>query len=374
MAQAQQTGSRVRQAKAVAEALARICSDDILELILPRLKSHPRYLRHPVFPFIYAAVAHAAARQLSVSLEIFKHCGKDLFAGSLAKYLDAAKSLEAKQPLWGNPNAVQVWSRTLFCRRQVARVVKAVDSFTKLSEHKTPGPNVRIIDIGVGDGLLISRIVNRLSESHRLQHIELVLIDQTEAILDLACQNCRQHVRVPTNISRVCGSLETLSTRELGGGDGKSAWFVNVASCLHHLQRDAKVASLKRLSSISPSCFLTELEGNHDLPGSGAPELVWSVAQFYGALIEDLMRSEVTEEEKRVCINQFLMPEAILILGSDYPGRGNYHTSFDDWKVITKAASCDIRRSMIGTIQPGGPRSMTAWVTPRCGCQERSNC
>ena len=109
------------------------------------------------------------------------------------------------------------------------------------------------------------------------------------------------------------------------------AWFVNAAAVLHHVAKRDKASTLAKLSGFGRMCVITELAGNHDIPDSHSPSLIYSVWQFYGPIAQELAQCDLPFHERERCINEFIMPEAVTLLAASREERQNYHTTLNEW-------------------------------------------
>jgi hypothetical protein len=87
---------------------------------------------------------------------------------------------------------------------------------------------------------------------------------------------------------------------------------------------EIKVPTMKIIANRSKYCLISEANYNHDLPEKDTPELMYSVTESYGLIIQDVLNSTASQSDKKLCINNFLLTEAINILTKDRQDRVDY--------------------------------------------------
>lgn len=135
-------------------------------------------------------------------------------------------------------------------------------------------------------------------------------------------------------------------------------WLATSASCLHHLSSGEKLKVLRTIRGFSNELFLEELEANHDLPQKDSLELIWSVHKFYSSLIDSVNKASLSKTQKRSCIFDFLLAEAIAILMNPKPLRGNFHTLQDEWCRICREAGFHVAKTNSTKLDRNGLRTL----------------
>jgi hypothetical protein len=231
-----------------------------------------------------------------------------------------------------------------------------------MREGRPPSRHPTIIDIGTGNGVLLCKLVNALAQVHELQAVNLILLDSSQAMLLAAKERCAAELCIQHQLTLVCKRVQELTPGEMRGLRALHPWFVFAAATLHHLPRNAKLRTFTDWTSVSPNFFLAELEADHDLAATNSERLFRSVSSFYGHLIEQVRQSQFSPSDSAACIDNFLFSEAIHILCSNYPLRGDYHTLMHDWGNLAIESGFQVHAHLRNQIVTSGPASFLLWL------------
>lgn len=305
------------------------------------------------FPYAYVGMRLAKCAQSPMEMDqamtfLELDTSENPFSRILADYLKKYGSMEPRTTVFGSANPYDAWEKTHFCQRHLRGITEAIVSFSQT--HPPPSLSPTVVDIGPGNGILLARFINALATTHALERVHLVLIDQSEGMLQRSADHCRTHVRIPHEITAIHGRLEDLTAVQRQYiAHHCPIWFAHAAAALHHMPWEDKIRSLRMLSALTRHCLLFESEGNHDLPEADSPELFYSVRGFYGYLFHDVIASPITAEEQRICLEDFLLAESLVILRSErrsgpaeHKGRVDYHTSMQHWMALATQAGYQV--------------------------------
>ncbi len=294
------------------------------------------------FPFVYAGVLLANHKRFNEAMRLISLVSGNAFANVLTNYYANKKYLSPPSPLFRSAKPFEAWTQTHISRLEMKSTIEAFWEFAladgRLSERKP----FAILDVGTGNGILLSHLVNRLARSLQLTAARLFLLDSSTEMLRVATRNCRRLIAIPIKISTIHSRIESLDRTQISALKDERLSFTIAASCLHHLPKKAKVAALTMIRTISPVLLLEELEANHDLPEINSPDLIWSVQHFYNSLITSVQKSRLTASKKQMCINDFLLTEVIGIIANPKNARGNYHALLDQWTDIVCASGFQV--------------------------------
>jgi SAM-dependent methyltransferase len=217
----------------------------------------------------------------------------------------------------------------------VPAIRSARASFIRQCGESLPGCTgpFRVVDIGCGDGSLLVELLCHLLETNRIREIgEILLVDASPAMIALARKTVAARFP-PSVIKTVTGKIQDVASSLDGHFD-----LAVMSLCYHHMPREAKVRHLRELKSKADCFVLFELDGNHDLPERDSPELVFSVYQTYGRLIDAAFAHDAPVELANACVDRFLMVEAVSILTQPRGVRTDYHMLRPQWhEVFTDA-------------------------------------
>ena len=236
--------------------------------------------------------------------------------------------------------------------------------------YQNPPPQLTktptIIDIGPGNGVLIAEIIKEMLPIYVFDQINLILIDQSSEMLKAATKHCQDNIPVSLNSMPICAPIEAINKEQLAAIQEKhSLWFINAAASLHHLPRETKLATLKNLQTLDVPCLITEGQGNHDKPEKNSPELIYSVTEFYGFFIQDIFNCNVSEEEKKICLYNLALTEAINILKNDRQHRGDYQALIPEWQEIAEQAGFKQIKTTATVSLPNSPLLFTMEIDPK---------
>lgn len=207
-------------------------------------------------------------------------------------------------------------------------LVESRNSFLGFCEDSLPrwGHSVKVMDIGCGDGSFISMIIHRLLESEQILGVgELLLLDPSPRMLETAFDRIRAEFS-DVRINAVLGSLESRSA-ELPGGFDLAVCSLSV----HHMPYELKTVHIGRLCSKVGHLLILEMEANHDTPDFLSPELGYSVFQWLGHSLSQIMESSTTPTVKMSCADLFIMTKAVSLLTEPRGQRTEYHMLREQW-------------------------------------------
>lgn len=144
-----------------------------------------------------------------------------------------------------------------------------------------------ILDIGTGNGVQITHMINRLAKDGIVRRLRLILLDQFDTMLEAAKEYIQKNSIIPVDIECIVSKIQYISETNLNQIlKHKPIWFVNAAASIHHMPDTEKLSVLKMFKEISDLCLLSEFHANHDLTEDDSPELFYSVTEFYGYYVK----------------------------------------------------------------------------------------
>jgi hypothetical protein len=287
------------------------------------------------FPLMYAGILLAAQNRIADAIAVLKLCPDRTFSNVLADYLSQTKAFIPAATAFQETTPYDVWTQTDLYATQMAGTLEAIAAFARRIPPPAANSRPTIIDIGPGNGTLLVEIVKQLLALYPLESIHLILIEQSPGMLAAAQKYCQESLPIPVTFTPICCRIQEISTQQLALIEQhQPIWFMNASLSLHHMPKEIKVPTMEMLARLSTYCLISDANYNHDLPEKDTPELVYSVTESYGFVIQDVLNSRASETGQKLCINDFLLTEAINILKNDRAERGDYHTLIGEWQEI----------------------------------------
>jgi hypothetical protein len=317
------------------------------------------------FPLTYAGILLATRDRISDSIQVLKLCPDRTFSTVLADYLSETQAFIPAATAFQETTPYDVWTQTDLYGSQMAGTLEAIAAFAR--RNPPPGDNYcpTIIDIGPGNGTLLVEIIEQLLAIYPLESIHLVLIEQSPGMLAAAQAYCQKSLPIPITFTPICCRIQEIAAQQLTAiQKHQPIWFINASLSLHHMPKEIKVPTMKMLTSLSTYCLISDAHYNHDLPEQGTPELVYSVTENYGFVIKDVLNSHASDPDKKLCINNFLLTEAINILKNDRQERGDYHTMIAEWEEIADRGQWRVIKTTSTVSLPERPFTFTMELQP----------
>ncbi|WP_041548043.1 SAM-dependent methyltransferase [Chamaesiphon minutus] len=314
-----------------------------LDKIIELCKTISHQVKDRQFPLTYAGILLASAHRISEAISVLKLGVDRTFNQVLADYLIETQAFAPAATAFAETTPYDVWTQTDLYQSQMSGTLKAIANFAR----RTPPPAVNyhptIIDIGPGNGTLLIEIIKQLLALYPIESIHLILIEQSPEMLAAAQKYCQASLIIPITFTPICCRIQEIEPHQWAIiKEQQPIWFVNASLSLHHMPKEIKVPTMAMLANLSTYCLLSDAHYNHDLPEKDTPELIYSVTENYGFVIKDVLKSLASETDKKLCINNFLLTEAINIIKNDRPERGDYHTLIGEWQEIANRGQWEV--------------------------------
>lgn len=291
------------------------------------------------FAYTYAACLLASRDLIDDAIKMFNKNSEDTFCKIMSDYLKETASFKLADKVFESADPYNIYTQTDFFRKHQSGALKHIYKFAQQNPPpKSKGP-VTILDIGVGNGVFITKIVNEIIPLYGIKSIRLIIVDQSNDMLRLSKEYCKENIKIPTEVFTICCKIQEITKDQIEIIQNKKPiWFTNTGLSIHHMPWEVKIPMLKQLRELSSNLVLTEVNWNHDLPASNSPELFYSVAKSYGVFSESILHLPISEERRKRCLNNFPIAEAINIIKQDRAHRIDYHTTIEEWKRIAEEA------------------------------------
>jgi SAM-dependent methyltransferase len=295
------------------------------------------------FPLTYAGILLASKARISDSIRVLKLCPARTFNAVLADYLEETQAFIPAAQVFHETAPYDVWTQTDLYKSQMAGTLDALAAFAQRTPPPPSNTYPTILDIGPGNGVLLVEIIKRLSLLYHLEGIHLILIEQSPKMLAAAQKYCQESLTFPLEFTPISCPIQKITPRQLARLEKpQQIWFINASLSLHHLSREMKIPTMKKLVNLSPHFLISEANYNHDCPQKDTPELIYSVTENYGLVMQDILKSSASKTQQKLCINNFLLTEAINILKNEREHRGDYHALIPEWQEIAKQGGWNV--------------------------------
>ncbi|MCP4176962.1 MAG: methyltransferase domain-containing protein [bacterium] len=291
------------------------------------------------FPYIYSATLCAAEGFITKANSLYDLCPDDnTFVKVFRTYLNENDSLTPKVKVFEDNTPYTAWNKSNFGMKYIENTVNNVADFF-LKTFGCDKKNLTILDIGTGNGILLTKIVNNIISKTTVNNINLILLDMSENMLQTARKYCMNNIKGNVTITELCCKIDKISNKDITIiKECEHIDFIICATTIHHFPCKEKIEVLKFLRSFSKYCIISEVNFNHDLPEKYSPELIYAVSKNMNILFSDILNSDLTDIEKKKATEQFLLTESINIVTKEKSKRIDYHTKIRNWKYIVEEA------------------------------------
>jgi len=207
-------------------------------------------------------------------------------------------------------------------------IKKSRENFLLHCSHSVPRfkKPFRFMDIGCGDGSLTVDFLKNLREFGLIGDIEeILLIDSSAGMLIVAEDIVRENF--PDSEIRIVNQrFEDYSSKI----DRKYDLALS-SLAYHHMPYEKKLINLKILRNFIEYFVLFELSANNDTPQLNSPEMLCSLYQSYGKLIDFVFSNDAPIELAEICVDNFIMVELVSFLTEVRGLRSDYHMLRVQW-------------------------------------------
>lgn len=295
------------------------------------------------FAFTYAGVLLATKDRIESAIKLFELCPENAFDSVLREYLLETKSFTPAAIAFQDTLPYDVWTQTDFYKSYMMATLETVKDFAKINPPPETSKIPTIVDVGPGNGVLITEIINQLVSIYNIKNLQLVLIDKSLSMLEASEKYVQEHVPIPISFTKISCKLQEITEEQLAVIREKPPiWFINMAASVHHMPWEDKLPMLKTVRSLSNNCLLIEFPANHDRPEKNTPELVYSVSEHYRFYIQDVLNCPAPETDKKICLYNFILTEGITILSQERANRIDYHATIPEWQELAEQAGFQV--------------------------------
>jgi hypothetical protein len=295
--------------------------------------------------YIFAAVIDAnrnplRSEHLSRARKLLAQAEDHPFAHFLSRYLLEKGVFAPTASAFESTVPYDVWVATNFYRTYRTNTLGALQKFLKANPPPNDGVTPVICDIGPGNGILLNDILGELFRIYQMPCVKIVLVEMSQNMLEATVKQLTSRWGERLQCSTILGKIQDISAEKLQNETTKDGfWFIMGSASLHHLPRHLKREVLQSLATITPRLVVTDFVANHDLPEMNSPELIYSVSNFYGYILDDVWKTpSESASRKWQAICDFFLTEAIHMLTKPRLERIDYHASLELWHDVAHDA------------------------------------
>ena len=284
------------------------------------------------FPYIYAADLLANRRRLLEAISFLERCESNTFASKLCQYLKECGVFAPRAVTFADSRPYDIYTRTGLYKEYLAGAKAAIMAFVDKNPQPVSSSRFSILDIGTGNGVFITEIINCIAAKNGACRCKLIVLDQSQAMHAAAEEYIKLHAKLDVETVHIYSKIQDIAPELLPALLGEEPiWFINAGLSVHHMPDTVKINMLKNLSVVAEHFLLTDMSGNHDLPEKDSPELVYSIVCTYDRYFKAVVGADLTEADKQLCIYDFWLAEALTMLSCERPQRIDYHATIKQW-------------------------------------------
>jgi SAM-dependent methyltransferase len=277
------------------------------------------------FMCFYCGVQEYKKRKINESLFFFNQSSKSVICENFSEFIESNHIYNENF----YDESIDLWSKTNLAKNETKFIV---DSYINMLFDRQEKIHT-FVDIGCGNGMLTSKIIDVLLQYAGNQKFNVVIIDKNQAMLDLAEKRIKGSVNL--NIKTICSRLEDIDLDVLNLYLKNS--ILNLSSIFHEVKTKDKELFLDKYRKYFDTIIISELASDHDIVQNSSLKLSKSVYDFYSGLLYDTyFLSDITPKEAKIYSLYYLIPVALGILSNAYGDRVNYHLSKDKWLSIIR--------------------------------------
>lgn len=251
-------------------------------------------------------------------------CIENTMCGYIKSYMTRNGGLVTSSQPFGDPTAYLPFT-------EVSPIKAGKEVFISEMIRSLPDFNreVRLLDIGCGDGSLTRHIIASLLRRGLVLGISDIDLVEPSAPM-LSCAASDLSVLYP---DMKINSHEVLIQEAFTHLSPETDIAIASLSC-HHMPYQDKEILFRQIGEKIRHLLIFEIDANHDLPEKDSPELLVSIYQSYGRLITMLLSHPSPPGAGERCADYFLMAEVISLLTEERGVRRDYHMLKEQWNVL----------------------------------------
>lgn len=306
------------------------------------------------FPSLYSAILLATHGRREQALSLYNSGKlKHPFADEFFRYLKKNGTVEPKVTVFKTSLPYDAWVKTNLFKIELENTLKTIGAF--FESECEDCESVSILDIGPGNGRMTAQLINHILRKRKIKRVNLVLLDKFPAMLEAAKNFCEETIRAEIKVETICCPAQSLDEDNITKLNSHAPFWTTICSrSIHHMPSNLKLDLLRKLKCLTKSLILVEMNSTHDLPEKDSPDLIYSIAKSYGFIFNDINNSPLTKEEKLAAIDDFLLAEALFMIGKERADRIDYHATIDEWSELSSKAGFKIDQVEASAPYPDG--------------------
>ena len=225
-------------------------------------------------------------------------------------------------------------------------VLRAQEIVNDLFQYEAHGmKSICIIDLGIGRGIQIARILKHLNNVNTLTEVTLIGLDILKPALEFTSNtitNLKDELNYTLNFYPIHSQVESIdieSIKELVPSSCEKI-LVNASLTLHHVQQEEeRLNLLRKLKSINPS-IITLIEPNADCATDDFEQRVFNAFEHFSALYQ-LINSLDLEEVEKKGLKQFFATDLFDPIALSNSHRFEKYCKCETW--INYAKNCGFK-------------------------------
>ncbi len=314
---------------------------------------------------LYAAIidAHQSGETVNFSrtLELLGLAEGHPFAVFLARYIRETMSMQPSALAFESTVPFDVWAASSYHKEYRAQTQASFRRFVKQLQAPRVGQVPTLCDIGPGTGAVLVELIELLFAQFSLAHLQVFLVEMSPEMLQASRRLLTQRFGDRVSCRSLTAKIQELTTEDLrkASGGGKW-WFATGSASLHHMPYEKKREVFQNLAPLTDTLVVSDFYAHHDLPEKDSPELIFSVTNFYGYVMDDLWRTaDASEEHRWLAIRDLFLTESLNILNKDRANRIDYHAEPELWDKLAREAGFEVLSGEFTTYDEQRPVSFT---------------
>lgn len=184
-------------------------------------------------------------------------------------------------------------------------VLRAQDIVNDLFLYEAKGmKSICIIDLGIGRGIQIARILKHLNNVSTIKEVTLIGLDILKPALEFTSNtitNLKEELNYTLNFYPIHSQVESIDIESIKAlvPSHCEKILVNASLTLHHIQQEEeRLSLLSKLKSINPS-IITLIEPNADMFTNDFEERLLNTYEHFSALYRYINTLDLLEAEKK---------------------------------------------------------------------------
>ena len=312
------------------ETLLENVKDNINTLSLTMAYSLIEELEQKEFGYFYLGVLNAKHNKIDHALALLEPIkSKFEFVKALITHIEKYGNISYHTKTFSDSKPYEIAMQSKFFNNQKTNAIAFIVNLYKTKQLGSLSDKY-LVDIGPGDGTFLIDLLTQLS----LSHYKILLIEPSEEMLKITSEKLEKNFHNRIEISSINKNIQDVLPEDISFtiNSMQDQIGLTIASLsIHHMVNKSKLKVLEFLHTFTPKFVICEISGNHEAP-ENSPKLLLSCLHLYEELISGVVNlNDVPADQKWLAIDDFLLSEALRIIGNSYDTRIDYHIKKQEW-------------------------------------------